>query len=57
VSGTTPAPGSDSTPETESETQPAEKKKGCASAVQPGMLLLMIATLPVVTVRRKKEAE
>ena len=37
--------------------EPAEKKKGCASAVQPGLLLLMIATLPVVTVRRKKETE
>ena len=40
------------------ETQPAEKKKkGCASAVQTGLLLLMIAILPVVTVRRKKETE
>ena len=33
------------------------KKKGCASAVQPGMFLLMIACLPIAMVRRKKETE
>lgn len=56
-------PETESVPETEpemepsaTETQPAEKK-GCASTVQPGLLLLIIAILPMAAVRRKKETE
>ena len=47
------------TPGTEppaTETQVSEEK-GCASTVQPGLLLRMIAWLPAVAFRRKKETE